>query len=90
MMVKVISDGRPCPGGDCRVELPSGEQLQGMTAITWRIGLDSPPSVNVTLCMSSAEVAGQLHVYAEHPTDGGLREINRIVFADGTFWEVQP
>lgn len=87
MNAKIVSDSSAYR---TRVVLPSGEELQGVTSIEWRIAVDDVASCDVRLIGVPLEVEGQLRIHMVHPLTGEMREVESIVFAGGEAWSVEP
>lgn len=85
MMAKIVSgDGMP---RESFVELEDGRRLQGVTEINWRIAVDDVGRADIALGIVAIDVLGVLTVLMQHPTEGDMRPVRRIEFADGTSWE---
>ncbi len=83
MKAKLISSGL---GYGTKVLTESGEELKGITRIRWEVAVDEIATMEVDLLAVTTEVEGRLLVRVPHPVDGDIREVARIVFADGSEW----
>lgn len=76
MNVKIISDGT---GLGTRVLTDSGEPIQGLTAVNWRMAIDEISSAKLELGLVEVE-----HIDAVATVYIGGREVRRVEYADGT------
>lgn len=83
MNAKLISDGTP---NGSRVIMDDGTNLEGIVSVRWSCdGPDRLPVVEAELLMMPIEANGVLSVVAHHP-EGGIKQVAKIVFADGNEW----
>lgn len=84
-MGRLESDGRPA--GGTRVFCEDGTEIKEVVAVRWEhASADSIPTLDVTVGLYAIDAAGELKVLCGHPTEGGVREVRRIEFADGSEW----
>ncbi|WP_347271834.1 hypothetical protein [Rhizorhabdus histidinilytica] len=84
MRGKVISDGSPV---GTRVFTDDGRQVREVVGVNWRHEeAGRLPVLDVQIGLYEIEAEGEMRVLVGHPADGGLREVKRIAFADGTCW----
>ncbi|MBO9377902.1 hypothetical protein GG804_14100 [Sphingomonas histidinilytica] len=84
MRGKVISDGSPV---GTRVFTDDGHQVREVVGVSWRHEeAGQLPVLDVQIGLYEIEAEGEMRVLVGHPTDGGMREVKRIAFVDGTCW----
>lgn len=84
MRGKVLSDGGPV---GTRVLTHDGREIRDVAGVTWRHEeAGELPVLDVRIGLHGIEAEGEMRVLARHPVDGGLREVERVAFADGTCW----
>ncbi|UZW54965.1 hypothetical protein NUH86_16040 [Sphingobium sp. JS3065] len=83
MNAKVISGGKAF---GTKVILEDGGELRGITHIQWTAAVDDVCRLDVQVIMSKVEAEGVLKLFSEHPTEGGIREVAKVIYADGSEW----
>lgn len=88
MRGKVISDGSTV---GTRVVAEDGREIREVTSVTWRHHeAGQLPVLDVQIGLYGIEAEGEMRLLGAHPIEGGLREVKRIIFADGTCWPDRP
>lgn len=85
MNARLICNGQSPHG--VRVLLEDGGELLGMTRVTFTANVDDICRIEAEFLPAEVNVEGQLKTWMPHPIDGDLREIAKVIFADGSEWE---
>lgn len=72
--------------GSSLVDLASGAELQGVTRVVASMEMDNYNTIEAVFIGAEIDVEGELRPKIIDPATGELREISRIVFADGSEW----
>ena len=75
--------------GGTSIELESGEALHGLVRVVWEHSVGDLPTMQAELLLMPVDGLARIRVMAAHPIAGDVRELKRIVFADGSEWEAQ-
>lgn len=80
---KIVSDGSI---SGTSVTLADGHELRGLVSATWSHEAGGLPVIEAHIASTAIEAEGKLAFYAADPRDGGFREVQSIIFADGSEW----
>ena len=86
--VRVVSNGGLSQGSKL-VDTETGDELHGVRKIVATIEVDNFNIIEAEFVSGEIEVEGQFEPYFMDPTDGAMRQVKRIEWADGGHWDAE-
>ena len=84
MRTRLISDGTP---KGSRLQDAEGRDIKGIKSLGWKLRVGDPlATVDVELDHIEVEAEGVARFFVAHPEGGGLKQVSKVIFADGTEW----
>lgn len=86
--MRTVQLDAPGPGhaGTTLTDTETGEKLHGIRAIRAIIEVDAVNVIEAEFICALTTARGLLVAQVRDPHSGDLKEVNRIIFADGTEW----
>lgn len=81
---KIVSGGPSSHG--TQIILEDGSEIKGLTRVTFTAAVGDINRIDAEIVSAAIEANGQISFYVEHPKEGGMREVSKIEFADGSEW----